>query len=697
MSENAFLVALEKTTSGALNLNDLLGTAELLVRGGQASLARQLYRVWARINPDDPLAKVAYFNCAVLDSEAGDFAQAEDALRRAIAIDPDFMPAYINLGSALERLGRADQAVMQWKALADRLASVTPNAYDFKLTAMKQIARVLSDNQKLALGEGVMHEALQLKADQHDVLEHYMSARMSQCKWPVVAPFDGLTRRDLVAGIHPLSLAAYTDDPLLQLGAARSYAEHLVKETPELLAHDRRDAEIDLTGRRLRVGYVSSDLRDHAVGYLVAEMLELHDREKVEVFAYYCGVPASGGLNARIRAAVEHWTDIRGMSDEAAARQIAADGIDILVDVNGHTRDARSAVFARRPAPIIVNWLGYPGTMGTPYHHYIVADDWIIPPGWEMFYSEKVLRLPCYQSNDRKRAIAPDTPTREEAGLPAEGFVFCCFNGVHKITRFTFERWMSILAQTPGSVLWLLETSPEAVAQLRAWADHYGVGADRLIFAPKLANPYHLARYPLADLFLDTSPYGAHTTASDALFMGVPVLTFSGRCFASRVCGSLVRAAGLPDLVCEGPGDYVARAVALAQNPAELQSLRDRLAAGRDSCVLFDMDRLTASLEDLYFEMCAAHARGETPRPELTNLLDYLEVGLDRDHEAEELTVKADYLEAFKAGLAMRHRLRPLLPDSRMWTAEDIARAEGRAAPAGKASGAERSRKRAAA
>jgi hypothetical protein len=257
---------------------------------------------------------------------------------------------------------------------------------------------------------------------------------------------------------------------------------------------------------------------------------------------------------------------------------------------------------------------------------------------------------------------------------------------------------MRILEETPGSVLWLLETTPEATAQLRAWADHYGVGAQRLVFAQKLANPYHLARYPLADLFLDTIPYGAHTTASDALFMGVPVLTFSGRCFASRVCGSLVRSAGMPDLVCDSPEDYVARAVALARDPAALQSLRERLAANRETCVLFDMDMLTAGLEDLYFEMCAAHARGETPKPDLVNLLDYYEVGLAHDHEGEELSVKADYLETFKARLALRHRVRPLLADSRLWTAEDIAAADGagRGEKAEKPA-AERSRKRAAA
>lgn len=676
MPENAFLVALEKTTAGQFTLGDLVATAEILVRGGQPALARQIYRVWAKINASDPLAKVAYFNCAVLDGEAGELAMAIEALRQAIEIDPDFMPAYINLGSALERSGSADAGVLQWKALVDRLPTVTGPGVEYKLTALKQIARVLADNQRLALAELAMHEGLQIKADQRDVLEQYMSARLGQCKWPLIEPFEGLDRESLVGGIHPLSLAAYADDPLFQLGAADRYAEHLVRQRTEMLGFDRRDERIDLTGRRLRVGYVSSDLRDHAVGYLMAEMLELHDREKIEVFAYYCGIPASGGLNARIREAVEHWVDIRGMSDEDAARRVAEDGIDILVDVNGHTRDARSALFARRPAPIIVNWLGYPGTMGTPYHHYIVADDCVIPPGDEIYYSEKVLRLPCYQSNDRRRAVAPERPTRAAAGLPDDAFVFCCFNGAHKITQAIFERWMEILRQTPHGVLWLLEGTPETVARLRAEAQARGIAPGRLIFAPKIANLHHLARYPLADLFLDTSPYGAHTTASDALFMGVPVLTFAGRCFAARVCASLVSAAGLPDLVCEGPQDYVARAVALAHAPAETATLRERLVANRDTCVLFDMDLFTASLEALYFQMAADQAAGKLPRPDLANTEAYFKIGRARDHAAADQPDSDAYRAHYAEELSRMHRLRPLAADTRLWTAEAIARAD---------------------
>ncbi len=389
--------------------------------------------------------------------------------------------------------------------------------------------------------------------------------------------------------------------------------------------------------------------------------------------AYYCGPQSEDALQARIKPAIEHWVDIRALDDDAAARRIEADGIDILVDLNGHTKDSRTGIFFRRPAPVIVNWLGYPGSMGTPCHHYIIADDWIIPADHELYYSEKVLRLPCYQPNDRKRAVSPRRPSRAEAGLPEQAMVFCCFNDVHKILPFTFARWMTILRRVPGSVLWLLGGSDAANKNLRGFAARAGISPERLIFAPVASYPDHLARVPLADLFLDTSPYGAHVTAADVLWMGVPILTLSGRSFASRVCGSLCRAACLPELVCSTPDDFVERAVALGSERDELGRLRERLAGARDSCVLFAVDSLVTHLEALYRQMWRDFLRGGLPRPELANLAAYLEVGCEIDHEAAELLGTRDYHAIYQDGLARRHRAYPIGEDRRLWTAADIA------------------------
>jgi predicted O-linked N-acetylglucosamine transferase (SPINDLY family) len=679
MADNDFLAALQKITSGGLTLHELIAAAQSAANAGQAEQARQLYQVWIAMNAENPLVFIAHFNCSTLQTQLGDAAGAEASLRAALARNPDFAPAHVNLGSAMERRGAAAEAVEQWKAGLERLSAVSGDAIDYKLTLLKQISRVMSDNQQHEGAEAALTQALDLNPSQRDVLEQFAAARLAQCKWPNAAVPPKIGRRTYLMNFHPLSACAYADDPLYQLGLADRYVQALT-EGDISMASDRRHATIQ-SGRRFRIGYVSSDLRAHAVGYLMANLFEAHDRNAVETFVYYCGIPADDEINRRIKGDVEHWTDIRAMSDDEAAAAIAKDGIDILVDVNGHTREARLGVFARRPAPIIVNWLGYPGTMGSAFHHYIVADESVIPPDHEHYYSERVLRLPCYQPNDRKRVVHPQTPTRAEAGLPEDAFVFCCFNAAHKITRFSFERWMEIMRQTPQSVLWLLDYSSETNNRIRAAAAERGVAADRIFFAKKIANAHHLARYPLADLFLDTIPYGAHTTASDALWMGVPVLTLPGRSFASRVCSSLVRSAGAPELICDSPEHFVSRAVELATTDRlSLAGIRERIIAGRDTCTLFDIDGLARNLERLYAQMASEYAAGQMPRPQLANLSAYLEIGARFDHDAAEIGLMADYHAYYRAELAKLDARRPLIADGRLWRAPADADALSRAA-----------------
>ena len=666
MSQSTFLAAIQKITAGGLQIEDLLLTAGRLA----PDEARQLYQVWISFNKEHPLLFIAHFNCSTLLQQLGDEQGGEAELKAALAMKPDFAPACINLGSSYERRGMAKEAVDQWRDGLERMAPVSADAVGYKVTLMKQISRVLSDNQSLAAAEGMLTQCLELAPEARDVTEQYVAARLSQCKWPMAE--DGkFSRRSLVSKLHPLSVCAYTDDPLFQLAASDRYVRTMAPIDERTTRFDRRTAEID-PERRLRIGYVSSDLRHHAVGDLMVNFFEEHDRKDFEVFAYYTGIKADDPIQARIKANVDHWRDIRGVSDDDAAAQIAQDGIDILVDVNGHTRDARIGVFARRPAPIQVNWLGYPGTMGSSFHHYIVADDWTIPDYAEDWYSEKVLRLPSYQPNDRKRIVDETVPTRSDFGLPDDAFVFCCFNASHKFTRFSFDRWMEIMKATENSVLWLLDYSPETNQRLREQAEARGVAGTRLVFAPKLPNARHLARYPLADMFLDSVPYGAHTTASDALWMAVPVLTWSGRCFASRVCGSLLRSAGLPDLVCETPDDFVARAIHLAgAGRGELEIVRQRLIANRDTCTLFDVAKLSRSLEDLYRQMRADYIGGNLPQPRLANLDAYFEIGVAQDHEVREIGALTDYDGFYRAQLARRHYHHPMDADGRLWVGEE--------------------------
>lgn len=337
------------------------------------------------------------------------------------------------------------------------------------------------------------------------------------------------------------------------------------------------------------------------------------------------------------------------------------------MDVNGHTRGARTKLLARRPAPVIVNWLGYPGSMGKPFHHYILADDIIIPPGTEAYYSETVLRLPCYQPNDRKRQVA--TPSsRATLGLPEDAVVFCSFNGTQKITRFGFGRRMQVLRGVPGSVLWLLKFSETVDLQLRARAAEAGIEPDRLVIAPMAGNAEYVARYAAADLFLDTAPHDAHTTASGALWMGTPVPTLPGRGIASRVRASLVTAAGVPELVCATPEDYVAPAIPLGRDPVRLRAYRARLLALRETSLLFDTARFVRHLEARYREMWQAFREDRLPRPDLANLDTCLDLGAATEYPAAKTGLAPDYDAQWQARPASRHAFAPIPRDNRFWS-----------------------------
>lgn len=664
MTNDILSSALIQSMARNFSVAELIRTTETLKQSGQLQSIETLYATWIEHNQDNPLLYAILFNYSVTLADAGKLAPARELLERAVAINPEFMPAYINLGRVYERLGMAGLAVVQWSAVVAKLAPVTGAALSHKTTALNQSARALEAANQDEAAENMLRQSLEIAPQQREVAQHFVALRQRQCEWPVVAPWEWVSRDVLMTGMSPLSAAAYTDDPMLHLAMAWHYNRMDVGTPAAVMSAWPRAKN---NSGRLRIGYLSSDLREHAVGYLMAEVFGLHDRNQVEVFAYYCGPQVQDPMQANYKAACDHWVAISHLDDADAARRIAADGIQILVDLNGYTREARLKLVALRPAPVIVNWLGYPGTMGSPYHHYLIADDWIIPESHELYYSEKVLRLPCYQPNNRRRIVTPQKPTRSEAGLPENGMVYCCFNGAHKISRFTFDRWLMILARVPGSVLWLLSNTETANARLREYAAQRGLAPERLVFAAKIANPFHLARYPLADLFLDTTPYGAHTTASDALWMGVPMLTLSGRSFASRVCGSLVRAAGLPELICESAEDFVNRAVEFGTNPSLLQPFREKLRAGRNHCVLFDMPLLVRRLEDLYQQMWDQCQKGALPQPDLANLDAYLEIGCQARHEELEVQTLKDYQGWWRENLARHHQFRPIPPDRRFW------------------------------
>ena len=654
----------ERATQDAMGV---IEAADRLTAGGTPDLAAAAYRDWLDQHPDDRLRYAVAFNLAVLLSNLDDQPAAEALLAEVIAARPDFLPAYINSGMVLERLGRTADAVARWQDVVSRLSPVEPGALAHKTMALRQLGRVMSAAHLDSQAEGVMRHSLEIAPQQRDVLLHWLSLRQRQCDWPVLRPLPGFTRARLVAGMSPLTLAAHTDDPLLQLGVAAEYCRREIGRPRRSLASSHAALLANPFPIRLRIGYLSSDLRQHAIGHLMAEIFELHDRETVEIFAYYCGHKVDDTLHRRIRAGVDRWIDLSTLSDDEAADRIVADGIHILIDVNGYTHGARTRMLAMRPAPVIVNWLGFPNTTGSPFHDYIIGDAVITPPEHDIHYSETVKRLPCYQPNDRRRVVADDPGTRAEAGLPSDGTVFCCFNVTHKISRFTWRRWMEILIAVPGSVLWLLDGVSSTNERLRGHAATSGIDPARVVFAEKRTNPHHLARYVLADLFLDSSPYGAHTTGSDALWMGVPLLTLLGRSFASRVSSSLVTAAGLPELVCRTSDEYVARAVELGSDRRKMVEMRERLRGNRNSCVLFDTPALVAHLETLFWEIWQEKVDGRTKRPNLSNLHVYKEIGADLDSDDIEMGQVADYRDRYVTRLIEHDRHEQLPADPRLW------------------------------
>jgi predicted O-linked N-acetylglucosamine transferase (SPINDLY family) len=402
--------------------------------------------------------------------------------------------------------------------------------------------------------------------------------------------------------------------PRQQLLCARAWSRNYpVAETPLYLLQPRNPGR---SQRRLRIGYLSADFRVHSVAYMLPELFEAHDRGRFEVLAYaLCGDDGSD-IRKRLMRAVDGFRELQSASHQAAAQQIASDEIDILVDLQGYTTYCRTEILAKRPAPIQVSYIGFPGTMGCDFIDYILVDDYVVPTDQQPFFTERLVHLPgCYQVNDSRHEIVHQKMDRQQCGLPDEGVVFCSFNNTYKLTPRMFQLWMQLLQAVPGSVLWLAERNPIATSHLQQQAIHWGVDADRLVFAKQLPIAQHLARQPLADLFLDSFPYNAHATASIALRMGVPLITLSGESMASRVAGSLLRSLGLERGITRSYAEYFDLARQLATQPLELELFRQQLRQKLADSHLFDGQWFAANLEQAFLRMWEHHQAGRAPQP----------------------------------------------------------------------------------
>ncbi len=607
-----FLAAIRRIDDPGMDLVELISLADQIGAAGAGEFSLVLYRYWLKANPTHPLRHIAAFNCGSQLLQAGNTGAAKKYLADALAANPDFHQARLNLASSYERAGEIETAVSEWQHVVERLATLNQLNISLKVQACKNIARI---RRSAEVSEMALRQAIEIDPTQRDLVQHWVNRRQGRCVWPLLESVATHSIRAILERMAPLSIASFADDPLLHLATAKAYTRQMQGTIGLGIVGDWPRPE-SLRTDRIRIAYLSSDFCHHAVGYLMSDVFENHDRSRFEISVFNIGERNNDAIQQRIISQVDHWIDIRTVPDKRAATMIVEKGIDILIDMNGHTNYQRTGLLAMKPAPIIANWLGYPGTMGSDCHNYIIADDYIIPQQFEPYYSERVLHLPCYQPNGKLYSVPVLSASRTDLGLPETGVVFCCFNGSVKITEQMFTRWSVILSSVADSVLWL-RGSPEDdfAVRLRAEAARRGLAPERLVFLPFRSNTEYLGCHRYADVFLDTFPYGAHTTASDALRMGVPIVTLAGMSFASRVCGSLSRAAGLSDLICESPDDYVQKAIALGNNPSYLGAIKQKLAAALPGCDLFNAPKLVAALESLFDVMWHDYSSGTLHRP----------------------------------------------------------------------------------
>lgn len=567
-----------------VDLVDLIQQCDDWRKSGQTDRAVASYRAWLTNHATERDA-VAAFNLGVLLREQADLPGALVAYQQALQLSSQLYQARVNLGLVLEAMGQYGLALAVW-----RDGALEPHG---QTQLLNQMGRLLESQKLLAQAEAVLRQSLALDPQQASVVQHWAYLRARQCRWPAVQPVMGLdgevrTVQDLMHDVGPFAAMALSDDPALLRSTtqrwlqARGWMDQAPVQLPDALPWNGRQGK-----RRVRVGYLSCDFRMHAVGMLAAPLLENHDREKVEVFALD-DTPAGheGTLRKRLLDSVEHHVPLQALSEEKAALAIAQLNLDVMVDLTGMTAGARMGIVARKPARQVVSYLGFMGSMAMPAVDHVLVDAFAFPSELAEHFSEKPLFHPaCYQVNEKTREVGA-VPSRAQLGLPDDIFVFCVFSNNYKITPGLFATWMRILARVPNSVLWLLEDNPNVSVSLRREAAIAGIDAARLHFAGRLAPPDYLARFACADLMLDTSPYGAGLTASDALWMGLPIVTCPGRPLASRMAGSLLTALGMKELIANSLEAYEELAVSLGQDRARVMSMRNRLLVqGRQSQV----------------------------------------------------------------------------------------------------------------
>ena len=554
----------------------------------------------------DPQLATAHNDLGNVLMEQGKRDEAWACYRRALEIRPSYAEAHNNVGNLYQMNGQFTEAVACYQKAID----LSPNYAE----AHRNLGSALVNLGRLPDANASFQTAISLQPAFTEAIAQLEHQMRNLCEWNGLNLLSNLLIEKVenqTACVNPFVFLTLDATPRQQFLCARQWAAQNLHGSSQ----DARKPVLAARPKdRITLGYLSCDFHEHSTAHLTSELFELHDRSRFEVMAYSYGPDDGSPARRRLVAAFDRFVDISDLSFADAAGRIREGGVDILVDLKGYTANARPQIVALRPAPVQVNYLGFPGTLGASALDYIIVDAYVVPPSQQPVFSEKLVYLPdCYLANDSTRQISPYVPSRQDCGLPETGVVFCCFNTSYKITPTMFDIWMRLLKAVAGSVLWLLESNPHATKNLKKEASARDVSPERLIFAPMLPNSDHLARFALADLFLDTLPYNAHTLASDALWGGCPVVTCSGQTFASRVAGSLLNAIGLPGLVTTSLAEYESLALELALHPDRLRTIRQKLAANRLTTPLFDSRLFTRNLEAAFETMWSGYQTGKTP------------------------------------------------------------------------------------
>jgi predicted O-linked N-acetylglucosamine transferase (SPINDLY family) len=581
---------LAQAQQAQMGLGQLFECAEQLQAAGQQPLVLQLYDVWLA-HTQDPNKHMASFNHGSMLQSMGMTEQAQSAYRQCVQWAPRFGQAYINLGLIYEKKGLRDQAVETWSTLVGMRLLKDPPANDMLVMALNHIGRVHEDQRQYALAEQAMAQSLALNPKQKGVIQHWAHIRQKSCKWPVFKPLPGISPHEMLMATSPLAMLSMSDDPVQQLLTAHAFVERTYSFSQEYLSKGRQYRH-----ERLRVGYVSGDLCVHAVGLLLPELLEHHDRSKFDIYAYDFSPEDGTAHRQRLKNAFSHWRSIHSMKDREVAELVLTDEIDILIDLHGLSAGARPGIFALHPALTQGTYLGFIGTTGMPWFDFVITDAYALPPALEPYFTEKPLHVDgsFIPINADPEPVVP--VQRAEFGLPDKAFVMTSFGNVYKINPEMFACWMRLLRRIPNSILWLMDDNPRTTESLKAEAQKHGMAADRLVFATRSAHSQYRAKLALSDVFLDNYPYNCGSTTRDVLNAGVPLVTLSGKTMVSRMGGSILTALNLTQWIAQDLQTYEDKVVALSQDGEQLGLIKKELGL-RIANAHQQPKRLTRSIE----------------------------------------------------------------------------------------------------